>query len=277
MDNDEAELERVHKVARKDERHAKPRSAKHASPADGPRTLAIDVGGTHLKAVVLSPKGKLLVEEVLVDTPHPCPPKTLLKAIDKFVAILPAFDRVSIGFPGFVRRGIIVTAPHLGTRPWKDFALAQALMTRLAKPVRVLNDADVQGFGLIQGRGLEMVVTLGTGVGTALFRDGDLMPHLELAHHPIHNDKTYDEYIGDDMLRRIGVKKWNRRVHKTITILRSLVHYDVLHIGGGNASKITDPPDDVKIGSNQAGLTGGIRLWDSDEAEFAANSEFPAR
>ena len=273
MDNDEAELERVHKVARKDERHAKPRSAKHASPADGPRTLAIDVGGTHLKAVVLSPKGKLLVEEVLVDTPHPCPPKTLLKAIDKFVAILPAFDRVSIGFPGFVRRGIIVTAPHLGTRPWKDFALAQALMTRLAKPVRVLNDADVQGFGLIQGRGLEMVVTLGTGVGTALFRDGDLMPHLELAHHPIHNDKTYDEYIGDDMLRRIGVKNWSRRVHRTITILRSLVHFDVLHIGGGNASKITDPPDDVKIGSNQAGLTGGIRLWDREDAKFDAKPE----
>jgi len=273
MNIDETKLEHAHKVPRKDEGQAKPRPAKHASSAERPRTLAIDVGGTHLKAVVLSPKGKLLVEEMFIDTPHPCPPNTLLKAIDRFVATLPAFDRVSIGFPGFVRRGIIVTAPHLGTRPWKDFALAEALTTRLAKPVRVLNDADVQGFGLIQGRGLEMVLTLGTGVGTALFRDGDLMPHLELAHHPIHNNKTYDEYIGDDALHRKGVKKWSRRVHKTITILRSLVHYDVLHVGGGNASKIADPPDDVKIGSNQAGLTGGIRLWDSDDAKLDANPE----
>jgi polyphosphate glucokinase len=115
-----------------------------------------------------------------------------------------------------------------------------------------------------------MVLTLGTGAGTALFREGDLMPHLELAHHPIHNNETYDEYIGDAALRRKGAKKWSRRVRKTITILRSLVHYDVLHIGGGNARRIIDPPDDVQIGSNQAGLTGGIRLWDNDVAQFDA-------
>jgi polyphosphate glucokinase len=178
------------------------------------------------------------------------------------------FDRVSVGFPGFVRRGTIVTAPHLGTKPWQDFALADVLAAQLRKPVRVLNDADVQGFGLIRGRGLEMVLTLGTGAGTALFREGDLMPHLELAHHPIHNNQTYDEYIGDAALHRKGAKKWSRRVHKTIVILRSLVHYDVLHIGGGNASKFIDPPTDVKIGSNQAGLTGGIRLWNLEVPNF---------
>jgi polyphosphate glucokinase len=109
---------------------------------------------------------------------------------------------------------------------------------------------------------------LGTGAGTALFREGDLMPHLELAHHPIHNNQTYDEYIGDAALHRKGAKKWSRRVHKTIVLLRSLVHYDLLHIGGGNASKFIDPPADVKIGSNQAGLTGGIRLWDLDSTQF---------
>jgi polyphosphate glucokinase len=113
-----------------------------------------------------------------------------------------------------------------------------------------------------------MVLTLGTGAGTALFREGDLMPHLELAHHPIHKGQTYDEYIGDEALHRKGQKKWSRRVHKTIAILRSLVHYDLLHIGGGNASKFIDPPADVKIGANQAGLTGGIRLWDLDDAQF---------
>lgn len=230
----------------------------------GPSTLAIDIGGTHLKAVVLGPDGSMLVDEVVVATPHPCPPRVLLKATDRMIQALPGFDRVSVGFPGVVRAGTIITAPHLGTRSWHRFPLADTLAARLDRPVRVLNDADVQGFGLITGQGLEMVLTLGTGAGTALFRDGELMPHLELAHHPIHNDLTYDEYIGADALNRKGVKKWRRRVHRTIAILRSLVNYDILHIGGGNAGKIIDPPQDVRIGRNQAGLTGGIRLWQSD-------------
>jgi polyphosphate glucokinase len=272
MNSDELEHLRVD-VAPKGERKIKRQSAKPSSSSCGPHTLAIDIGGTHLKAVVLSPKGKMLVDEVFIDTPHPCPPKILLKATDKLIRTLPAFDRVSVGFPGFVRRGTIVTASHLGTRSWQGFALANSLTARFGKPVRVLNDADVQGFGLIRGRGLEMVLTLGTGVGTALFRAGDLMPHLELAHHPIHNNQTYDEYIGDETLHRKGAKKWSRRVHDIIAILRSLVHYDLLHIGGGNASKIIDPPGDVKIGSNQAGLTGGIRLWDIDGAQFDPNPQ----
>ena len=249
-------------------RGAKRPSTKNSDSPAGPHTLAIDVGGTHLKAALLSAKGKMIADEVVIDTPHPCPPKTFLKLVDKLIGALPMFDRVSVGFPGFVRRGTIVTAPHLGTKPWQDFALADVLAERFGKPVRVLNDADVQGFGLIQGRGLEMVLTLGTGAGTALFREGDLMPHLELAHHPIHNNQTYDEYVGDAALHRKGAKKWSRRVHKAIVILRSLVHYDVLHIGGGNASKFIDPPTDVKIGSNQAGLTGGIRLWNLEVPKF---------
>jgi polyphosphate glucokinase len=244
------------------------RSSRPLASPEPRRTLAVDIGGTHLKAVVFGPDGRMLVDEVVIATPHPCPPKTLLKALDKLMRSLPAFDRVSVGFPGFVRRGTVVTAPHLGTRPWQGFDLAAALFAKLQRPVRVLNDADVQGLGLIEGRGLEMVLTLGTGAGTALFKDGELMPHLELAHHPLHNGQTYDEYIGDDALRRKGVKRWSRRVHKAIAVLRSLVHYDILHIGGGNAHKFIDPPDDVKIGRNEAGLTGGIRLWVMDSVQF---------
>jgi polyphosphate glucokinase len=269
MDHSPIEVERPDLTAPLEKaRGMKRPTSKHPTSSVGLRTLAIDVGGTHLKAVLLSAKGKMIADEVVIDTPHPCPPKTFLKLVDKLISALPTYDRVSVGFPGFVRRGTIVTAPHLGTKPWQDFALADDLAERLGKPVRVLNDADVQGLGLIRGRGLEMVLTLGTGAGTALFREGDLMPHLELAHHPIHNNQTYDEYIGDAALHSKGAKKWSRRVHKTIVLLRSLVHYDLLHIGGGNASKFIDPPADVKIGSNQAGLTGGIRLWDLNSAQF---------
>jgi polyphosphate glucokinase len=225
MDDNPVEVERPNlKVPLEKTRGSKHPSAKHSVSSVGLRTLAIDVGGTHLKAVLLGPNGKMIADEVVIDTPHPCPPKTFLKSVDRLIGSLLSFDRVSVGFPGFVRRGTIVTAPHLGTKPWQDFALADVLAERLGKPVRVLNDADVQGFGLIGGRGLEMVLTLGTGAGTALFRDGDLMPHLELAHHPIHKDQTYDEYIGDEALHRKGPKQWSRRVHKTIAILRSLVN-----------------------------------------------------
>ena len=269
MNDDPVEVERPDiKAPLEKARASKHPAVKRSVSTTEFRTLAIDVSGTHLKAVLLGPTGKMIADEVVIETPHPCPPKTFLKSVDRLIGDLHSFDRVSVGFPGFVRRGTIVTAPHLGTKPWQDFDLADALEERLGKPVRVLNDADVQGFGLIRGLGLEMVLTLGTGAGTALFREGDLMPHLELAHHPIHKGQTYDEYIGDEALHRKGPKQWSRRVHKTIAILRSLVHYDLLHIGGGNASKFIDPPADVKIGANQAGLTGGIRLWDLDDAQF---------
>ena len=240
-----------------------PRGARVKRHSLRPRTLAVDVGGSHVKAIVLSVDGAALSDEVLIATPHHCPPGALLEIIDELIASLPDFERVSVGFPGFVRRGTIVTAPHLGTRYWQNFDLENELARALGRPTRVLNDADVQGFGLIEGNGLELVLTLGTGVGTALFRDGDLMPHLELAHHPIRKGQTYDAYIGNAVLHRKGVKKWSRRVHKAIASVRALVHYDVLHIGGGNAPRLIDPPRDVRIGANTAGLTGGLRLWET--------------
>jgi polyphosphate glucokinase len=226
--------------------------------------LAIDVGGAGLKASVLDPTGKMLVDRVRVATPYPCSPKVLLRTLLALVAPLPVFDRVSVGFPGVVRDGRILTAPHFRDQPWRDFPLAAALSERLDKPVRLLNDAEVQGFGIVRGRGLEVVLTLGTGAGTAIFRDGVLMPHLELAQHPIHDNLTYNDYIGSEALRREGAKKWSHRVHKTIKILKSLLHYDVLYLGGGNGHKVINPPRDVRIASNHAGITGGIRLWDAD-------------
>lgn len=230
---------------------------------NGPRTLTIDVGGTGLKASVLDRAGRMLVTRVRVATPYPCQPGVLLRAIVALVAPLPVFDRISVGFPGVVCEGRTITAPHFGGRGWRDFPLAAALSMRLGAPVRLLNDAEVQGFGVIEGRGLEVVLTLGTGAGTAVFRDGTLMPHLELAQHPIHGNQTYNDYIGDKALRREGAKKWSRRVRRTIKILYSLLHYDVLYLGGGNGDKVINPPSDVRIASNRAGITGGIKLWES--------------
>ncbi len=229
-------------------------------------TLTIDIGGTGLKASVLDRAGKMLVPRVRVETPDPCTPEILLNALVDLVAPLPRFDRISVGFPGVVRDGRALTAPHFETDAWRDFPLAQALSERLGKPVRLLNDAEVQGLGIIKGHGLELVLTLGTGAGTALFRDGVLMPHLELAQHPIHGDLTYNEYIGAHALKQKGKKKWSRHVRKTITILKSLLHYDVIYLGGGNADKVKGLMPDIHIESNQAGITGGIGLWNNDVA-----------
>jgi polyphosphate glucokinase len=235
------------------------------------RTLAIDIGGTGIKAALLDNNGNIIGERQRVPTPpKPVTPEALISAIDRVVAPFDSFDRASVGFPGYVRDGRIITAPNLGTETLADLDLQARLAEHLGKPVRVLNDADVQGFGAIAGRGIEMVLTLGTGAGTAIFRDGEVIPHLELAHHPVSGKKTYDEYIGNAARRKKGGKAWNKRVAKVIDILRAVVRFDHLYIGGGNANDITLPlPADVTIVPNTDGLTGGIRLWRQDSTTDA--------
>jgi polyphosphate glucokinase len=231
--------------------------------ASGPLTLAIDIGGTGLKASVLDSGGRMIVPRVRVDTPYPCHPETLLAALETLVAPLPASDRISAGFPGVVRDGHILTAPHFDGPRWSNYALAQALSERFGKPARVLNDAEVQGLGIVTGKGLEVVLTLGTGVGSAVFSNGRLMPHLELAHHPIHKGDTYNEYIGEAARKVHGPEKWNSRVRLTIDVVSSLLHFDALYLGGGNSVHVAvrDLPPNVHIASNDAGITGGVRLW----------------
>ena len=236
------------------------------------RTLAVDIGGTGIKLALLDRRGQIVGERVRVPTPTPpVAPDEVTKVIETAAARLAPFDRVSVGFPGAVRDGRVHTAPNLGTDLWSGFDLQSALAGLLGKPVKVLNDADVQGFGAIKGKGVEMVLTLGTGAGTSIFSDGRIVPHLELAHHPVHGNKTYDEYIGNAALTKKGRKAWNKRVARVIDILRTVVNFDHLYLGGGNAKKINfELPADVSTVSNVDGLTGGIALWhDAPEARPA--------
>ena len=247
----------------KDEAGPLPRAVaiERAAP---PFTLAIDVGGSHVKASILDRGGAMIAAPVRVRTPQPATPPALLRAIKSLARMLPSYDRVSVGFPGYVRRGRIHTAPNLGTERWAGFQLDRALTQQLRKPVRVLNDADVQGLGAIEGRGLECVLTLGTGIGSSLFQDGRLLPHLELGQHPLLKGKTYDQYLGNAAVDKKGPRIWNRRLHKTIEIVRTLVNFDRLYLGGGNTRLIDfDLPHDVKITPNADGVIGGVHLWDA--------------
>lgn len=241
----------------------------------GPLTLAIDIGGTRLKAGLLNPAGLLVREPNRTDTPVHATPAAVVKALLALAAPLAPFDRVSVGFPGVVRHGQVLTAPNLGTADWRDFKLAAVLADGLGKPVRMLNDAEVQGLGVISRQGLECVITLGTGMGFALFQDGQPAPHLELSQHPIHKDKTYDQFIGVVAYRKVGRKRWNRRVSRALAAITTLVGYDTLYIGGGNAKQLTlELASNAKVVANEAGITGGVRLWDGRlDAMFVPRSQ----
>ncbi len=249
------------------------------SEAPGPVTLAVDIGGSALKAACLDPHGNITGESLRVKTPHPSPPATVVDLLVQMAGKLGSFDRISVGFPGVVRAGRVLTAPNLGTPDWAQFEIAKALNERLGKPVRVANDATVQGLAVISGHGLECVITLGTGFGFALYEDGRVAPHLELSQHVIRGKKTYDEYLGVLAFKLIKARRWRRRVQKMLVQLRTLVNFDTLYIGGGNARQIDfDLPADIKIVSNEAGVIGGVRLWDKTlDVVFPASVSNPVQ
>lgn len=235
------------------------------SPSSGPFTLAIDIGGTRLKAGLLDRNGAMIAGPNRTNTPSPASPQAVVEELLHLAAPLGHFDRISIGFPGVVRSGHIVTAPNLGTALWRHFPLSSALTEKLGKPARMLNDAEVQGLGVIAGKGIECVITLGTGMGFALFRDGRPAPHLELSQHPLHKGKTYDQFIGIVAFQDVGRKRWNRRLRRVLATIATLVGYDALYIGGGNAKQVTlELPENTSLVSNEAGITGGVKLWGHD-------------
>ncbi|MBV8833268.1 MAG: ROK family protein [Acidobacteriaceae bacterium] len=229
--------------------------------AEKPLTLAIDVGGTGIKGLVLDANGKPLTERERIDTPQPATPAAMLKIMDAIAEKMGNFDRVSVGFPGVVKHGATLTAHNLDAK-WIGLDLQKVLSRRWNRPVRVANDAAVQGSAAIRGKGVELVITLGTGFGSSLFIDGRLVPGLELAHHPWRKDRTYEDYLGRQGLSKYGRKRWNKLLAKAIVQIESLFNYDHLYIGGGNAVKIDFPlPKHVTRVPNQDGLLGGVALW----------------
>ena len=230
--------------------------------ADGQKTLSIDIGGSNVKAVLLDAAGQNLTEYEKIATPVPATPERVMVVIEQLAQRLNGFDRISAGFPGYVKDGVVHTAPNLGTDYWKQTNLAEMLATRLGKPAKVVNDADMQGLGIASGKGFEIVATLGTGFGTAFLKDGVLLPHIEVGQHPVSKDRTYDQYIGDKAMLEAGEEKWNRRMRKVLDLLKSTFNYDHLYLGGGNAKKIKFELDEnVTMATNKDGIKGGARLW----------------
>ena len=244
-----------------------------------PFTLAVDCGGGGIKASVLDAAGTLHAPPVRVPTPYPLPPQRLVQTVAELGAALPPFDRATVGMPGMIRHGVVVATPHYVTRSgprsavlpelvaaWAGCDVRALLEERLAVPVLVLNDAEVHGAGVVSGTGVELVLTLGTGLGSALFDGGRLAPHLELSHAPLRRSATYDSFIGQPERARLGDALWSRRVRHVVDGLRPVFWWDRLYLGGGNSRHVSPQVldrlgDDVVVVPNQAGIVGGVRAW----------------
>ncbi len=251
-----------------DDRKQPAKSATRTAPAAAsskPRTLAVDVGGTGIKAMILDPKGKPITERLKVETPKNATPKKVIGIIDELAEKSGDFDRVAAGFPGVVKDGVVYTAANLG-KGWEGYGLEEGLAERLGRPARVANDADVQGLACVTGKGEELVITLGTGFGSVLFSEGHRI-HLELGHHPFHKGKTYEDELGHRALKKKGKKRWNKMLREAIDDLARTFNYDRLYIGGGSAEQISFklPANVVKV-SNEDGILGGIKLWAEDKS-----------
>jgi polyphosphate glucokinase len=226
-----------------------------------PITLAVDIGGSGMKLMALDARGNPLTERLRTPTPEPATPERILAALEEMRDRMPVCDRASVGFPGVIKHGKTLTAVNLHPE-WVGFPLVARLEKHWKIPVRLANDAAVQGYGAIRGKGVELVLTLGTGMGSALFTSGHLCAGLELGHHPWRKGKTYEDYLGRNGLKKRGKKRWNRLLAKAIEQTVHTFNWDHLYIGGGNAGLIDFKlPENVSTISNEDGLFGGVALW----------------
>jgi polyphosphate glucokinase len=249
----------------------------HTLPAT--TTLAIDCGGGGIKGSVLDEAGTMRTHPLRVPTPYPMAPERFVETLAGLAGRLPRPGRATVGMPGMIRHGVVVATPHYVTRngprskvdpalveAWASFDARSALSAAFGVPTLVLNDAEVHGAGVVAGTGLELVITLGTGLGCALFDGGRLAPHLELSQAPVRWGLTYDTYVGETERRRLGDAFWSRRVRTVVEALRPVFLWDRLYIGGGNSRRIRPDQlermgDDVVVVPNTAGIVGGVRAW----------------
>ncbi|HUW79001.1 MAG TPA: ROK family protein [Candidatus Nanopelagicaceae bacterium] len=242
-------------------------------------TLSIDCGGLGIKASVLDSQGTMHVQPINVPTPYPLSPTLFVETLTSIANALPKANRVTVGMPGMIRHGVVVSTPHYimarGPRTrvepelkqaWSGFDAQSALGEALSLPTLVLNDAEVHGAGVVAGSGFEVVLTLGTGLGCAVFDGGQLAPHIELSHAPVRRATTYDTWIGEHERRRLGDAFWTRRVRSMVDELRPVFLWDRLYLGGGNSRRIRAEHigrlgDDVVVVPNTAGIVGGVRAW----------------
>lgn len=186
-------------------------------------SLFIDIGASFIKIQPL---------DIKIPTPHKATPKQIL-ALLKNAHFPKKFKSVFIGFPGVVVDGVTLNAPNLSDSSWKQFPLQKKLTLLLKRKTQVFNDADLHGYKIITGHGVELVIALGTGVGSAIFCDGQILPNLELGHTPFLNNKSYEQILGLSEFHKHGQKKWEQQLLLAIANWNRLFNPQKIYLSGG--------------------------------------------
>jgi polyphosphate glucokinase len=212
--------------------------------------LAVDVGGSHVKA--------LLQGETAFRRADSGPTMTAAQMAEAVLRLADgwSWDRVSIGVPAPVHHGLVVVDPVNLGKGWAGFDYAGAF----GCPTRVVNDAAMQALGSYEG-GTMLFLGLGTGLGSAMIVDGIVEP-MELGHLPF-KKATYEDYVGERGLERLGKKRWRKEVGDVATAFAAALEPDYVVLGGGNAKLLKEPPPGTRLGDNDNAFTGGFRLWAS--------------
>jgi polyphosphate glucokinase len=213
------------------------------------RVLVVDVGGSHVKLRVTGVSDSRRIESGPELTA-----RKMVSAVKKLTDDW-SYDVVSIGYPGPVWHGKPVANPRNLGPGWVGFDFHKAF----GKPVRIINDAAMQALGSYQG-GRMLFLGLGTGLGSALIVDGALEP-MELAHLPFKKGKTYEDYVGQRGLERLGPKHWRKEVREVVTQLAATLGAEYVVLGGGNARLLDRLPRGARLGDNDNAFRGGFMLW----------------
>lgn len=250
------------------------------------RTLSVDCGGTGLKCIVLDPTGSPLSDRVRVPTPYPCPPDRFAATLAQLASSTGAsYDRVSVGMPGLVRRGVVSWTPHYVTEAgpftpvrsdlalaWEHHDVRAHLEDAFDRPTLVVNDAELAGLSVITGRGYEVMLTLGTGLGFAHYDEGAVLPKIEVSAAPFRKGDTFDERLGNHSRRARGRTAWSKDVVRALRRLFAVYYWDRAFLGGGNTKHLRRSVDEwVTVVDNRAGVLGGVRLWEDEHARTAAS------
>ncbi len=161
---------------------------------------------------------------------------------------------VSVGVPAPVQDGRVTREPVNLGGGWMGFDYGSAF----GKPTKVINDAAMQALGSYRG-GRMLFLGLGTGLGSTMISDGVIEP-MELAHLP-YRKGTYEDYVGERGLEREGRKRWEKEVYKVIELFTAALEPEYVVLGGGNAKRLEELPENVHLGRNEDAFLGGFRLW----------------
>jgi len=216
--------------------------------------LAIDVGGSHVKALRNG-----IDERRRFGSGPELTPEEMVSGVLELTEDW-TYDSVSVGVPAPVADGRVVRDPVNLGKGWKGYDLEHAF----GKPTKVINDAAMQALGSYEG-GRMLFLGFGTGLGTTMILDGIVAP-MELGHLPFRKS-TFEDYVGERGQERMGMRRWKKAVLETIDHLTKALQPDYVVLGGGNARELDELPPKCRLGHNEDAFLGGFRLWIDSEAE----------